>query len=86
MIILGLGTYFPPINVLSNQKHDMYHGIRKPCKLKVRGYVEHMSEVNKYLAILRWSNTSDKVRDTELKNYTTQHVKKVQWSDICTGI
>ena len=30
LIILGLGTYFPPVNTRSKQKHAMGHGVRDP--------------------------------------------------------
>ena len=36
LIILGLGTDFPPGNALSKKKREMCHGMRKPCGLKVR--------------------------------------------------
>ena len=45
-IILGLGTYFYPINTLSNQKHAMHRRMRNPRELKVRRYAAHMIELN----------------------------------------
>ena len=34
-IILGLGAYFSPVNVLSQKNCVMRHGTKKPHKLKV---------------------------------------------------
>ena len=33
-IILGLGVYFPPVRLLSKQKHAMRRGMRNPSGLK----------------------------------------------------
>ena len=35
-IILGLSTYYFPINALSEQKRVVRHGMRKPRELKLR--------------------------------------------------
>ena len=32
-IILGLGTYFPPVNTMSNQKRVMHHEMKRPRKV-----------------------------------------------------
>ena len=45
-IILGLGTYFFPIYVLSNKNHAMRRGMRKPKELKVIRYAAHIIELN----------------------------------------
>ena len=49
-IILGLGTYFPPVNAFSKQKHAMCRGMRKPHKLKARRYAARMIVINEHLA------------------------------------
>ena len=41
-IILGLGTCFFTVNLLSNQKRAMRRGMRKTCGLKVRRYADSL--------------------------------------------
>ena len=45
-VILGLGTYFPPVNTLSKKKCAIRRGIGDPCESKVRRYAAHMIELN----------------------------------------
>ena len=65
-IILGFGTYFFPVNVLSKQKHDMHHRMRDPLGLKVIHYAAHLVDLNDYLAMFHGENISDKNCVTEL--------------------
>ena len=48
-IILGLGTYFFPIDNISKKNCAMRHIVRKPCGLKAGRYAECMIEINDYL-------------------------------------
>ena len=45
-IIIGLGTYFFPVNALSKKKRAMSCGMRKLNGLKVRHYADHLIEPN----------------------------------------
>ena len=65
-IILGLGTYFPPINALYKKNHATERGMRKSHKLKVSCYAVIMGELNGYLDIFPGSKASDIFRETEL--------------------
>ena len=47
--ILGLGTYFLPVNALSKQNRAMRHGMIKPRGLKVRRYSVCLIDLNEYL-------------------------------------
>ena len=63
-IILGLGTYFFPINALSKQKRAMHHGMSKPCKLKVRLYDACLIYLNYNLGVFPGAKANDKVGET----------------------
>ena len=67
-IILGLGKYFLPVNVLPKQKHAMLHGMSKPRGLKVGCYAACLVEINEYLAIFHWAKISDRICVTELND------------------
>ena len=58
-IILGLGTYLFPVNVLSKQKRTMRHGMRKPRGLKLRCYVYCMIDIDNYLDVFTGAKASD---------------------------
>ena len=45
-IILGLGTYFFPINYPSEKNHTMWCGMRKQSELKVRQYAAYLIKTN----------------------------------------
>ena len=49
-VILVLGAYFSPIDVLSKLNCGMRHGMRKSCELKVRRYAAHIIKLNEYFA------------------------------------
>ena len=65
-IILGLVTYFFPVNALSNQKRAMRRGVRKPHILKVRRHADRMIDLNKYWDMFPGAKISDKFFMTEL--------------------
>ena len=49
-ILLGLGTYSSPVNMLSKQKCVMHRGMSNTCELKVRRHASHLIDLNDYLA------------------------------------
>ena len=51
IIILGLSTYFFPVNVLSKKKHAMHLSMRNPNGLKVIRCAACLIGINKYLAV-----------------------------------
>ena len=59
-IILGVGTYFPPINALSNQKRAIFRGMRTPRELKLRRFADHMIDINEYLTVFPGAKESEK--------------------------
>ena len=65
-IILGLGTFFSPVNILSKQNHVMCRGMGKSRRLKVRCYTAHLIDLNEYLAEFPGAKASDKIGETEL--------------------
>ena len=64
-IILGLGTYFFPVNALPNKNHTMRSRMRK-TQFKVRRYAACMIDMNKYFSVFPGGKSSDKCFDTEL--------------------
>ena len=48
-IILGLGTYFFTVNVLSNKKHGMRRRMSNSRKLKLRQHAAYLIDINEYL-------------------------------------
>ena len=50
-IILGLGAYFSPVNLLLNKKRSVCRGMRNPHGLKVNSYTTHLIDLNKYLGL-----------------------------------
>ena len=65
-IILGLGTYFFPVNALSKKNCVMRRIIRKPRGLKVRRYMARLIDLNEYLAVFPGGNMSENNWTTEL--------------------
>ena len=63
-IVLGLGTYFLPIHVLSKQKRAICHGMRKRRELKVKRYTAHIIDLNKYLSALTGVKASNRIGET----------------------
>ena len=63
-VILGSGTYFPPVNALSKQKRAMRHRMSKTCELKVTCYDAFIIDINEYLGSFPGSNKSDKIGET----------------------
>ena len=60
-IILGLGTYFSPVNVLSNKNRVMRRGMRMTCSLKGICYADRRIDLDEHLAVFPGSNESDKI-------------------------
>ena len=54
------------INVLSNKKRAIHHGLRKTHKLKVVYYGAHMIELNEYFFALPVAKACDNIGYTEL--------------------
>ena len=67
--ILGIGTYFPPVNELSKQKRSMHRVTRNMLKLKVIHCVACLICLNEYLAALPWAKVNDNKDNMELKKY-----------------
>ena len=65
-IILGLGTYFSPLNALTNKKRAMRRGMRKPRGLKVIFYAARLIELNEYLYVFLGEKIGNKFFVTEL--------------------
>ena len=59
-IILGLYSYFFPVNSLSKQKCAMHRGIRNPRGFKLRQYVAHLIDLNKYFYFFPGATISGK--------------------------
>ena len=64
-IILGFGTYFPPVNVLP-KKCAMCRRMKNTRALKIICYSARMIDINDYLYMLPWSKGSDKLFQTGL--------------------
>ena len=60
-IILGLGLYFYPVNLLSKQKRVMRHGMRNTQILKVPQYADRLIDLNEYLDLFPGAKLSDKI-------------------------
>ena len=65
-IILGLGTYFFPVDALSKQKRVMRRETSKPRGLKVRRYTDSLIDINEYLAVLHGEKVGEMFFMTEL--------------------
>ena len=65
-MILGLGTYFLPVNALSKKNRATCHGIRNPSVSKGRFYVARLIKLNEYLIVFSRENISDKICVTDL--------------------
>ena len=65
-MILVLGTYFFPVNVLSKKKRVMSHRMRKIRGLKVTRYTACLIYLNEYLAVLPGAKISLKNCVTEI--------------------
>ena len=67
-IILGLGTYFPPVNALSKRKCAMCRGMKNPRGFKVRFYAACIIDLNKYFSVLPGAKESDECFETEFND------------------
>ena len=65
-IILGLGEYFFPFNLLSKQNRAERRRIRKPRVLKVRFYAACLIDFNKYLTLFPGEKLTDNIGVAEL--------------------
>ena len=61
IIILGLGTYFFPVNALSKQNRTMRRGTNKPRSLEVIRYGAHMIDLNDYFSVSPGEKEIDKI-------------------------
>ena len=68
-VILGLGTYPPPVNSLSKQNRAMCRGMSKPHRSKVRRYAAHLIKLNDYLDSFPWANMNTKIGMTQHNLY-----------------
>ena len=64
-IILGLASYYFPLNLLLKQKCVMRRRMSKPRGLKVKCYAARLIELNKYLALFPGGGRYEKL---ELQN------------------
>ena len=55
-IILFLGIYLFPVNVLSEKKRTMRHGTRNQWSLKLRLYTAPLIDLNKYSDVFPGEN------------------------------
>ena len=78
-MILVLGTYFFPVNVLSKQKCKMRRVIRKLHGSKVRRYVAHLVDIHEYLVVFPGTNISNKVCVMELNEKVLNSMPNI-WS------
>ena len=65
-VILGLCTYFFPVNVSYKKNCAMHLGINKPCKLIVRCYADILINIHKYFAAFPGEKAGDYINDTQL--------------------
>ena len=64
IVILGLGTYLFPVDVLPKKKCEMLRRMRNPHELKVRLYATHMIYINECLYVFPEKNTSESICET----------------------
>ena len=64
-IILGLASYFFPVNSLLKQKRAMYRGMKKLCGLKVRRYAARLIDINRYLTSIPGETVLEKIGVTK---------------------
>ena len=64
--ILVLSAYYFPVNLLSNKKGSMQCGMRRPKRLKVRGYTARLNGLNKLFALFLWENLNKTIGVMEL--------------------
>ena len=60
-VVLVLGTYYFPVNVLSNQKRAMRRRMRNSRELKVIWYAAHMFKINEYLDTFPGAKANEKL-------------------------
>ena len=60
-IILGLASYYFPLNLLLKQKCVMRRRMSKPRGLKVRCYADCLIELKKYLALFPGGERYEKI-------------------------
>ena len=65
-VILDLGSYFYPVNLLYKQECAMICGMRNTCELKVRPYAACMIDINDYLDAFPGGKASDNIGEIEL--------------------
>ena len=78
-IILGLGVYCSPVNVLSKKKRTMCHGMRDQHSLKMRRYAARFVDLNDFVAMFPGANISYKICVTELNDIFLNSMPSI-WS------
>ena len=71
-IILGLGTYFFPINYPSEKNHTMWCGMRKQSELKVRQYAAYLIKTNGYFIFSGFEPKT--IVDMEINNILSRSI------------
>ena len=65
-IILGLGTYFPPVTPFTNKKSAMLRGMRRPHEIIARRYTARLIDIDEYLSALTGSKERDNIGNIDL--------------------
>ena len=78
-IILGLGAYFFPVNLLPKQNHAMRRGMRKMRGLKVRRYAARLIDLNEYLYLLPGAQLTESISVREINGILLNSMPNI-WS------
>ena len=76
-IILGLGTYFLPVNVLPNKKRAMPRRMSTPWGLKVRCYYAFPIDIKNYVGVLPDAKEKDKICMAELDEFLLNSIPNI---------
>ena len=74
-VVLGLCTYFYPVNTLSNKKRKTHLIISNIRELKLRRYTNHMVNLNECLSVFSRDHSSDKIGETEFNKIILNGMK-----------
>ena len=85
-IILGLVTYFLPVNALPKKNRAMRRGMRKLCGIKVRRYAARLVDLNEYLNVFPREKISDKCFVAEVNGYFKHYAQYMEQEGVCKRI
>ena len=74
-IVLGLVTYFFPVNAISKKNCTTRRLMRRPRGLKVRLCVASLIDLNYYLAVFTGEKLGEKIFDRDKLNFVKQHAQ-----------